>query len=277
MNQIYEIKPVRPGRRSDLHEQIVAVRDGGMCLRILGSGSPTVLLDSAIGKGRDAWNRVLGDVGFTTRVCAYDRKGVGGSTLPHARPHTNRQMADDLYELLQNANIGGPYVLVGHSVGGINMRLFASAHPDLVAGMVLVDAADDPTPLWDLMPAAARARRREELRRNPEGLDWDSFVEGANAADSECVSIGNKPLAVISRGQPDAPSGASPEVAADWLRIWNAQQAHLLKMSTNAVHIVAKNSGHLITEDAPELIVAAVNAVVHAYRAKAMDERRWDA
>src|SRR6185437_350299 len=97
-----------------------------------------------------------------------------------------------------------------------------------------------------------------ELRRDPEGLDWDSFVQGANDANAELVSIGHKPLAVISRGLPDAPFGASPEVEAAWLRIWNAQQAHLLKLSTNAVHIVAKNSGHMIPTKAPELVIAAV-------------------
>ena len=267
-HEVYEIQTARPGRRSDLHEQIVAVRGGGMCLRLSGSGSPTVIFDSAIRKGRDAWNDVFGELALLTRVCSYDRKGIGGSTVPPSRPHGNRQMADDLYELLRNARIGGPYVLVGHSIGGINMRLFAAAHPDLVAGMVLVDAADDPTPLWELMPADARARRRDELRRDPEGLDWDSFVQGAKSADVECVSIGHKPLAVISRGLPDAPFGASPEVEAAWLRIWNAQQARFLKMSTNAVHIVAKNSGHMITTQAPELIIAAVRAVVHACRAR---------
>ncbi|MGH7285092.1 MAG: hypothetical protein ACRELY_26510, partial [Polyangiaceae bacterium] len=102
----------------------------------------------------------------------------------------------------------------------------------------------------------------------PEGLDWDSFVQGAVAARLECISIENKPLAVISRGLADAPSGASPDTAAAWLHAWNAQQAELLTLSTNAVHIVAKNSDHMITEHAPELIIAAVKAVVHACRAR---------
>ncbi|MGH7284037.1 MAG: alpha/beta fold hydrolase, partial [Polyangiaceae bacterium] len=235
MNEVYEIRPARPGRRSDLHEQIVAVHDGGMCLRFAGIGSPTVIFDSAIGKGRDAWNAVFSVLAQTTRVCAYDRKGIGGSTTPQMRPHSSRQMADDLYELLQHAGIPGPYVLVGHSIGGINVRLFASAHPDLVAGMVLVDAAGDPRSLWDLMPDDAQAKRRRDLRRGPEGLDWDSFVQGAVAARLECISIENKPLAVISRGLADAPPGAAPDTEAAWLHAWNAQQAELLTLSTNAV------------------------------------------
>ena len=102
MNHFDEIRPTRP---TPLHsrsvERIVAVHDGGMCIRTAGSGRPAVIFDSAIGKGRDAWSRIFLQVARTTRVFSYDRKGVGGSSAPASgRPHTNREMADDLFELL---------------------------------------------------------------------------------------------------------------------------------------------------------------------------------
>ena len=96
-HEVYEIQPPRPGRRSDLREQIVAVRGGGMCLRISGVGAPTVIFDSAIRKGRDAWNEVFSELAQLTRVCSYDRKGIGGSTIPRARiPSSSREWSSSM-------------------------------------------------------------------------------------------------------------------------------------------------------------------------------------
>ncbi len=105
----------------------------------LGDGSPTVVLDAGLGQDAKTWAPVQPDIARFTRVCAYDRAGMGTSS-PAARPHTNRQMADELNSLLSAAKIPGPFVLVGHSMGGVNVRLFASKHPENVSAMVLVDS-----------------------------------------------------------------------------------------------------------------------------------------
>jgi pimeloyl-ACP methyl ester carboxylesterase len=182
-------------------------------------------------------------------------------------------MAQELHALLSLANVPPPYVLVGHSLGGTNVRLFAGLFPEDVAGLVLVDAADDPSTLWSLMPPDALGRRKDELRRIPEGIDFDTFVAGTKEAWNMAVPLGNKPLVVLTRGLPDAPPSASPKLATEWLRRWQEAQSKLPPLSSNSVQVVAKNSRHTIQQDAPKLVVAAIREVVGAVRSR----RRVDA
>jgi pimeloyl-ACP methyl ester carboxylesterase len=114
--------------------------DGGgyrLHLHCVGSGSPTVVLESGFGMTLHAWALVQPQVARLTRACAYDRPGYGWSDLPR-QPRTGGMAADDLHRALQNAGIQAPYVLVGHSMGGGQARLFASRYPHEVAGLVLV-------------------------------------------------------------------------------------------------------------------------------------------
>jgi pimeloyl-ACP methyl ester carboxylesterase len=245
---------------------MVELEGASMHFHCYGSGSPTVVFDAAIGLDGTAWRNVAPSVAGLTRACVYDRKGTGYSSAPVVLPHTNRQMADELYELLARAGVRGPYVLVGHSVGGINMRLLASTHLSEIAGMVLVDSADDPMRLWSLMPPDAVSKRREELKNGPEGLDLDAFVAGVREMHDTSKSIGDKPLVVVTRGLADAPPGASPAVAREWLRVWQEQQLELLGLSTNVVQVTARNSHHMIPVEAPSLVVASVEEVVQAVR-----------
>ena len=117
---------------------------GGYSLHIqcVGTGSPTVVLDAGLGGTSLDWNLVQTEIGPTTQVCAYDRAGMGWSDTGPA-PRTPGQIARELHTLLTNAGIPGPYVLVGHSAGGKNVRMFALQYPDEVAGMVLVDARSE--------------------------------------------------------------------------------------------------------------------------------------
>jgi pimeloyl-ACP methyl ester carboxylesterase len=89
----------------------------------LGDGLPTVVFDGGLGTDGAVWRDVQGQISLTTRACVYDRAGTGYSGLPSSKPHTNGQMAQELHALLARAGIRGPYVLVGHSMGGINLRL----------------------------------------------------------------------------------------------------------------------------------------------------------
>jgi pimeloyl-ACP methyl ester carboxylesterase len=117
---------------------------GGYKLHIYcqGSGGPAVVMDTGAGMTGLHWGLVQPEVAKTTQVCVYDRAGLGWSE-PSPRPRTNLVMAEELYTLLKNAGIPGPYVLVGHSLGGLNARVFAHKYPKEVAGLVLVDAAHE--------------------------------------------------------------------------------------------------------------------------------------
>src|SRR4051812_8099317 len=106
----------------------------------MGRGSPTVLLEAGFGAGASAWGRVQPRIAAKTRVCAYDRAGFGWSD-PGPEPRTGEAIARDLDFGLKAAGISGPYVVVGHSAGGLYARLFAARRRAAVVGLVFVDSS----------------------------------------------------------------------------------------------------------------------------------------
>jgi len=113
---------------------------GGFQLHIhcVGTGTPTVVLEAAAGSLSAAWGRIQDEVGRTTRVCSYDRAGLGWSETRDGR-YVPARVPDELRALLDQANERGPFILVGHELGASFARLFASQHPRLTAALVLVD------------------------------------------------------------------------------------------------------------------------------------------
>jgi pimeloyl-ACP methyl ester carboxylesterase len=114
----------------------------GLHFQVVGSGSPTVILDSGVGGSCLEWYKVLPEIAQFTQVVAFDRAGFGWSA-PNAKPPTCAQNANALHALLQSAGIPGPYVLVGRALAGLNMRYFAQAFRSETAGLVLLDAAHE--------------------------------------------------------------------------------------------------------------------------------------
>jgi len=130
------------------------VNVGGYRLHIhcQGQGSPTVLIEAGANDCSLSWSQVQREVARFTRVCTYDRAGLGWSERrPHlperlnlsGRSRTAHNLVEDLHTLLARSCLEPPYVLVGHSLGGLLVRLYAHEHPDQVAGMVLVDAVHE--------------------------------------------------------------------------------------------------------------------------------------
>ncbi|HZG67761.1 MAG TPA: alpha/beta hydrolase, partial [Herpetosiphonaceae bacterium] len=115
---------------------------GGYRLHIncVGAGSPTVVIDVGHGGWSASWSSwVQPEAARTTRVCTYDRAGMGWSE-PGPLPRTAKHFARELHTLLHNAYVPGPYVLVGHSLGGLSVRVFAHAYANDVAGVVLIES-----------------------------------------------------------------------------------------------------------------------------------------
>lgn len=124
-------------------EQLVDVDHGRrLNLYCVGQGSPTVVFDAGLGGNTASWDLVQPVVAQHTRACAYDRAGLGFSD-PATRPGTSADAVDDLHRLLRAAGIKPPYILVGHSYGGLNVRLYAYDYPAEVVGMVLVDPSHE--------------------------------------------------------------------------------------------------------------------------------------
>lgn len=123
--------------------QFYSVNGHSMHLYCSGSGSPTVVLESGGAEGFLVWGKVQPVLSRVTRVCSYDRAGLGWSD-PVPGPRDSDHIAKQLHALLTKANIAGPLVLMGHSAGGLHIRVFASRYPKDVVGMIFVDATTPP-------------------------------------------------------------------------------------------------------------------------------------
>jgi pimeloyl-ACP methyl ester carboxylesterase len=119
--------------------RLVDVGGYQMHINCIGTGSPTVVLESAFPGTSANWGWVQSGVAEATRVCTYDRAGMGWSDA-RSEPRDARHIAADLHALLKGGDVPGPYVLVGHSFGGLLVREYAAQYPLDVAGVVLVDA-----------------------------------------------------------------------------------------------------------------------------------------
>lgn len=122
--------------------QLVDVGGYKMHINCTGQGSPTVILASGMSDYSVSWAYVQPEIAKYTRICSYDRAGFGWSD-PSPYPRTANTMVEEVHTLLVNASVQGPYVLVGHSLGGLLVRMYTSNYPEEVVGMVLVDSAHE--------------------------------------------------------------------------------------------------------------------------------------
>jgi len=146
-----------------------------------GAGSPTVIFDSGLGDGTRAWGLIQSAIAEHTRACSYDRAGLGFSDPP-TRPSTSTNVVDDLHRLLRAAHVKPPYVLVGHSLGGMHVKLYAETYLSEVAGLVFVDPSHEDLGkgAWAIDPESRRtyAPYIEALHRCLEART-DDFVAGS--------------------------------------------------------------------------------------------------
>jgi pimeloyl-ACP methyl ester carboxylesterase len=228
-------------------------------LHCVGTGGPTVVLFNGLGERTPSWAWVQQNVSSTTRVCAFDRAGEGWSGAAPAR-QDGHQLASDLHELLRVARVPGPYVLAGHSVGGVYALVYADQYPHQVAGVALIDSA---TPyqfdlpdypgfysmgrwLYSVMPVFAHAgiarltaasefgtlpdaarRQAQAFASSPRELraDHADFAELPTVFEQAKAlkSLNGKPLAVLT-------------ASVGTQRGWVAAQNRLAKLSTNGAH-----------------------------------------
>jgi pimeloyl-ACP methyl ester carboxylesterase len=280
--------------------QLVDVGGHRLHLHCVGEGSPTVVLDAGLGAFSLDWGAVQPEIATSTRVCAYDRAGLGWSE-PGPLPRSPQQFADELHVLLTNADVEGPYVLAVHSISGKTARLFASQHPNDVAGMVFVDArhesVDEHVTPEQLAAEDAQQRRFQRmigwmakfgLVRLLWSPVWPRALPGSeNLSPETRTAIGvlqARPRQIESalaegRGRMDsntqleaaAPLGDIPLIvltsaqSIDHLPFWNEAQQIMTGLSSNSRMIVA-SSGHAVHFEQPALVVESIRQVVDAAR-----------
>ncbi|MGD9891960.1 MAG: alpha/beta fold hydrolase [Dehalococcoidia bacterium] len=269
-------------------------------LECRGQGGPTVILEAGYRSPATVWTddlvqpemprtMVFEGVARFSRVCLYERPGVlaliedglhTSRSDPVPQPRTAESVVADLHTLLRAAAVPGPYMLVGHSLGGMFVRLYAATYPDEVVGLVEVDAWYEG--LKDLLsPADWEAYVRLnftvplELAGNPEFAALGFAYETLDfAAASEVMRrtaaarpLPPMPLAVLSHGQPFGLSeealGFSPDALEE---AWSAAQHELAALVPDTDHVIATDGSHYIQLEEPELVIDAIRAVVDAVR-----------
>ena len=259
-------------------EATYAVDGDRLYLRCTGRGSPVVVLEAGGGGDHRGWDAVQPELARTTRVCSYDRAGLAFSDAAPKRA-TATEKANDLHALLLAADVDGPYVLVGHSYGGMLVRVYAARYPEDVAGVVLLDSShpDQIERLLAALPprrvgenAVVRDLRRflaDESQPNPEGVDWTASSDEARAAGS----LGERPLIVVTAGKDEWPPQMPTQLARRLRHAWLEMQADLAQLSTNHVHVIAVYSPHLVMTNLgqPDLVIRAIRAVANAARSDA--------
>ena len=180
--------------------ELVSLPDGRkLNLHCSGSGSPTVLLESGFGAGASAWYKVQPTLARTTRVCAYDRAGYGFSD-PGPLPRDGAATARDLDQALTAAKMAGPFIVVGHSAGGLYARLFAARRPSDVAGLILLDPTVErraPQPVGDGLDGIRRRIQRclAASLASPQPADGDPQWAGClpGKPDANAIQIALRP------------------------------------------------------------------------------------
>lgn len=226
---------------------------------IAGRGTPPVVFENGLGGRLDLWAKVIAGISAETTVFAYNRPGTGASTAVPG-PRDGDRIVAELRRDLRDAGLRPPYVLVGHSLGGLYMQLYARRHPDEVAGLVLVDSthpdqmsgpgARENWPLWvDVVIGAttSKAARRE--------LDT---IPATGAQMLALPPLRGKPVVVLSALEPMTATSALAQDA-------NRKRAAIAGLHPGARQVWVE-SGHVVPLEAPQAVIDAIRAVLSEAR-----------
>lgn len=261
-------------------------------LNCQGAGSPTVVFDAGLGGSSLDWALVQPEVATFTRACAYDRAGYAWSD-PGPLPRDARSIVRELEQLLGNGSVAAPYVLVGHSLGGLIVQHFARRNPQRIAGVVLIDATheDQFRRLEELVVPPGKPRRTTRVAMHdsynvPAGLPEEvrrivaAFVARAQsivvvqsemnfllgttrAARRAQAEFPDVPLVVISHRE--AAPGA-PALKRRLAEAWMEMQLDLAALTRRSSHVIAATEDHYVHVREPETVIDAVRDLVEQHR-----------
>jgi pimeloyl-ACP methyl ester carboxylesterase len=264
-----------PGSMTDESARAARMIDIGgrkLAMSCSGSGSPTVVLETGLGAESTEWLTVQHAIQKITRVFRYDRAGRGASDSAR-RPRSAAHMVDDLRILLRIADIPGPYVLVGHSFGGLLMRLFAHRYRSEVRSLILVDSMHQdqfevfgpkfppPTPAD---PPQLRDMRNlwtggwKDPASTIEGIDFSASIEQARAIDG----LGDLPIRVLTAGTFLNSTFTPPALRPELQQRWEQLQQEFLRLSCASTQIFVHDSGHFMQRDKPRAVIDAIHEAI---------------
>ncbi len=247
---------------------------------VAGTGSPAVVFDGGIGARCEEYRELQDRVAATTAVVTYDRAGYGASEVGPL-PRDSHSEVEELRTLLARLKIPPPYILVGHSLGGLNVQVYARFHPEEVAGMVLLDPpplqfilgekypelasmAAQMTDEWQGVADSGLRSGNEEEKANAEffqmlASEHREMFDGSAQQASSIVSFGDIPLVVVASGVPNPIFG---DVAQSYQEFWAAQSEALAAKSSSGKFVFAEKSTHRLHDDAEDLVADIILSMV---------------
>jgi pimeloyl-ACP methyl ester carboxylesterase len=293
-NAIAIIWSFRP--RDPTPGNIYVVNGHKMHIDCTGTGSPTLVLESGLGSSWQIWMKVQPGLSKSTRVCSYDRAGYGYSDA-RPGPRDADRIADELHSLLLQARIDGPIVLMGHSLGGLLIRDYATRYPKDIVGLIFVDAV---TPQWGLGKIEAPPRWITGLGirmacstdstalvgscmwPRPDSAPRWKMAMGGLCHPSLCAVVPESESFIRSGEEtlPTARYGSLPVLIfshdpdkvmdpTSWENVWSQMQEDLKKLSTRSRRIVVRHSWHMIQLDRADLIEKEVSLFIQQIRGAA--------
>jgi pimeloyl-ACP methyl ester carboxylesterase len=282
--------------------QLINIGSHRLHINCVGEGTPSVIIDSGIGGFSLEWIKIQNNLSADVRVCSYDRAGYGWSD-PGPKPRTTARITRELNSLLKEAKIPGPYLLVGHSFGGYNIRYFASEYPDLVAGLVFIDSSHPEqfnTEEFKRIEAPKSAKKHKNsisirvirpiiadnfphekkrlafrllstLKSKSTLINESDFME--LSAKQVALRSNQKPytipVVIITRGKRVWPHN---ELGDRREQQWSKLQNDLENIAVKPDHFMAYNSGHVVHLDQPDMVSENILYAVNKARRQIFEE-----
>jgi pimeloyl-ACP methyl ester carboxylesterase len=281
--------------------QLINIGSHRLHINCVGEGSPSVIIDSGLGGFSLEWFKIQNNLSKDVRICSYDRAGYGWSD-PGPRPRTTARITRELSTLLAEAKIPGPYLLVGHSFGGYNIRYFASEYPELVAGLVFIDSShpeqfnteefkrvEPPRIMKHKNSVRIRLIRPiiadnypHEKKRMAYRLMSTIKSKSTLINESDFMEVSAKqvavrsqrapytfPVVIITRGKRVWPHN---EMGDRREQQWSNLQNDLENLGIKTDHFMAYESGHVIHLDQPNLVSENILFAVNKVRQQMFEE-----
>lgn len=256
-------------------ERTVSFGDYRIRLNDSGEGQPAVIVEAALGSGYDAYDTLQTGISKLTRVLSYDRPGMGSSERS-PKPRTLPVYVEELRALLEAEDIRPPYILVGHSMGGLIMRYFTDKYPGEVAGLVLIDCTPEG---W--IDYFRSNHTDEEIASFHRVIDPDQY-DGVTGEEWEQLE-NNLALIRGVRISPGIPTRAITSILftdfhremgyhPEDMKVWARMQAEVMDGVLDARQVVTEKSPHSIQQTEPELIIDSVRELIEIYRNAAHED-----
>lgn len=230
---------------------------GGYKLNVncFGKGKPTVIFESGYGCENKDWVQVQGAISKIARTFSYDRAGVGDSDRSEL-PRTSLYMIKELHTLLKNAKVKEPYVIVAHSFGGLNARLFAYTYPKEVEGIVFVDSTN---PSWYLDSYKKKSKQEIEDLIKSSTYDTEGNYKELILSAEQVEKAAKKGML---RNIPIKVLGADHYGKYTNDKTWEKTSLELLSISNRSEYTLVKNSEHYIQIEHPKVVIDAIKEII---------------